>query len=54
MAAQVFTDADVGEYFNSNFIHVKMDMEETEGMLVGRRYSVISNLSYSSLSLHGS
>jgi thioredoxin 1 len=40
MAAQVFTDPDVGEYFNSNFINVKMDMEETEGMLVGRRYSV--------------
>ena len=40
MAAQVFTDADVGEYFNSNFINVKMDMEETEGMLVGRRYNV--------------
>lgn len=40
MAAQVFTDADVGKYFNSNFINVKMDMEETEGMLVGRRYSV--------------
>ena len=54
MAAKVFTDADVGEYFNSNFVNVKMDMEETEGMLVGRRYSVISNLSYSSLSLHGS
>lgn len=40
MAAQVFTDADVGKYFNSNFINVKMDMEEIEGMLVGRRHSV--------------
>ncbi|MFT7378399.1 MAG: thiol:disulfide interchange protein [Bacteroidia bacterium] len=26
MAAQVFTDADIGEYFNSNFNNVKMDM----------------------------
>lgn len=40
MAAQVFTDAEVGRYFNKNFVNVKMDMEETEGMLVGRRYSV--------------
>ncbi|MDA7748031.1 DUF255 domain-containing protein [Bacteroidia bacterium] len=40
MTTQVFTDADVGEYFNSDFINVKMDMEETEGMLVGRGYSV--------------
>jgi hypothetical protein len=40
MAAQVFTDPDVGKYFNSNFFQVKIDMEETEGMLVGRRYGV--------------
>lgn len=40
MTTQVFTDAYVGEYFNSDFINVKMDMEETEGMLVGRGYSV--------------
>jgi len=40
MTTQVFTDADAGEYFNSNFINVKMDIEETKGMLVGRAYSV--------------
>jgi thioredoxin 1 len=40
MASDVFTNAEVGAYFNKKFINVKMDMEQTEGMLVGRRYSV--------------
>ncbi|MDB9882123.1 thioredoxin domain-containing protein [Bacteroidia bacterium] len=40
MASTVFTDTEVGSYFNRNFINVKMDMEKTEGMLVGRRYGV--------------
>ncbi|PCJ67752.1 MAG: thioredoxin [Bacteroidetes bacterium] len=40
MAAQVFTDSEVGAYFNQNFINVKMDMEKTEGILIARRYSV--------------
>lgn len=40
MAKEVFTDAEVGKYFNANFINVKMDMEKTDGMLVSRRYSV--------------
>lgn len=40
MASEVFTNAEVGSYFNKKFISVKMDMEKTEGMLVGRRYSV--------------
>jgi thioredoxin-related protein len=40
MASQVFTDSEVGNYFNKNFINVKMDMEESEGILFGRRYSV--------------
>ena len=40
MAAQVFTDKEVGNFFNSNFINVKVDMEDTEGMLLARRYSV--------------
>ena len=40
MASQVFTDPEVGSYFNKNFINVKMDMEQSEGILIGRRYSV--------------
>lgn len=40
MASTVFTDKEVGQYFNAKFISVKMDMEKTDGMLVGRRYNV--------------
>jgi thiol-disulfide isomerase/thioredoxin len=31
MASTVFTDAKVGEFFNSNFVNMKLDMEEEEG-----------------------
>lgn len=40
MASTVFTDNEVGRFFNSKFISVKMDMEKTDGMLVSRRYNV--------------
>lgn len=40
MAANVFTDGEVGNYFNKNFINVKMDMEKSEGLLIGRRYNI--------------
>ncbi len=31
MAASVFTDAKVGEFFNQHFVNMKLDMEEEEG-----------------------
>lgn len=40
MAANVFTDAKVGEYFNSHFINVKMDCERGEGPNFQRKYRV--------------
>ena len=40
MAVNVFTDAEVGRYFNQNFVNVKMDMEQTSGQLISRRYNV--------------
>lgn len=40
MSTDVFTDAAVGEYFNEHFVSIKLDMEKTQGMLVGRRYDV--------------
>ncbi|MBT8327858.1 MAG: thioredoxin family protein [Bacteroidia bacterium] len=40
MAANVFTDKEVGTFFNTNFYNVKMDMEKAEGMLFARRYNV--------------
>ena len=31
MSAYVFTNEEVGKYFNENFVNVKMDMEKGEG-----------------------
>lgn len=40
MAQNVFTDKEVGTFFNDNFYNLKMDMEKSEGMLVARKYNV--------------
>lgn len=40
MARDVFPNAQVGDYFNDNFINVKMDMEKGEGKKLARKYSV--------------
>lgn len=42
MAANTFTDAGVGEYFNKNFVNVKMDMENGEGPTLARKYGVMA------------
>lgn len=34
----VFTQKEVGDYFNKRFINVKMDMEKGEGPMVAQRY----------------
>jgi len=40
MAANVFTLSEAGSFYNSNFINVKMDMEEPEGRVFGKKYPV--------------
>lgn len=40
MARDVFTDEEVGEYYNSKFVNVKMDMERGEGLEVASTYDV--------------
>jgi thiol-disulfide isomerase/thioredoxin len=40
MAATTFKDKKVGEFFNQNFINVKMDCEEPEGISFRRKYPV--------------
>lgn len=40
MAQNVFTDKEVGDYFNATFINVKMDMESEEGIAFGDSYPV--------------
>ena len=36
MAAKVFTDKTVGEYYNANYINYKIDMEKEEGLKFGK------------------
>lgn len=40
MSKSVFTDPAVGEYFNKNFVNMKIDMEKGEGPGLARRYQV--------------
>ena len=40
MAATTFKDQKVGEFFNRNFINVKMDCEEPEGISFRKKYPV--------------
>ncbi len=40
LAAQVFPDSSVGEYFNANFINSKFDMEKDEGPSIAARYGI--------------
>ena len=40
MAKNVFTQPQVGEYFNSNFVNLKLDMETADGRKFGSKYPV--------------
>lgn len=40
MDSQVFSQPEVGNFFNDNFINAKIDMEKGEGPAIGRRYGV--------------
>jgi thiol:disulfide interchange protein len=42
MSANIFTKPEVGAYFNSNFINVKLDMEKGEGPTFARNYKVMA------------
>ncbi len=40
MSANIFTRQDVGNYYNENFICLKVDMEKGEGIELAKRYKV--------------
>jgi thiol-disulfide isomerase/thioredoxin len=40
MAKNVFTQQKVGDFFNSTFINLKLDMEEADGISFGHKYPV--------------
>ena len=41
LATTVFTKKEVGDYFNSHFINVKMDMESKEGKTLNKQYEIL-------------
>ncbi len=40
MSKNVFTDKEVGDFYNANFINVKLDMEKGEGLNFRKKYPV--------------
>jgi thiol-disulfide isomerase/thioredoxin len=40
MARNTFTDAEVGKFYNANFVNAKIDMEKGEGPDLAQRYNV--------------
>jgi thiol-disulfide isomerase/thioredoxin len=40
MAKNVFTQSEVGDFFNANFINLKLDMEQADGRTFGAKYPV--------------
>jgi thioredoxin-related protein len=40
MTRNIFPDAEVGSFYNTNFVNVKMDMEKGEGIELARKYAV--------------
>lgn len=42
MSRNVFPNSNVGDFFNENFISVKMDMEHGEGVDLAKKYTVVA------------
>lgn len=40
MAAEVFTNDEVGQFYNANFVNLKLDMEKGEGLEFRKKYPV--------------
>lgn len=40
MATQVFTTKEAGDFFNKNFVNIKIDMEKGEGINLGRELRI--------------
>lgn len=46
MAKNIFPLKSVGDYYNSNFINIKMDMEKGEGKVIAKKYNITSFPTY--------
>jgi thiol:disulfide interchange protein len=53
MDLETFPDAEVGKFFNKNFICVKFDMEKPEGLKIRKKYNVTAYPTYLFLNIKG-
>ena len=40
MSENVFTTKEAGDYFNSRFVNIKIDMEKGEGIDIAKKYNI--------------
>lgn len=53
MAKNVFTQEEVGQFYNANFINTKIDMEKGEGVALAKKYGVMAYPTYLYLNADG-
>ncbi|GAB7087853.1 hypothetical protein JCM15579A_19570 [Marinifilum fragile] len=53
LAKDIFPQKEVGDYFNKNFVNVKMDMEKGEGIALNKKYGITSYPSLLFIDAHG-
>lgn len=46
MAKKVFVDKSVGDFYNPNFVNMKIDMESSEGLFIAKNYKVTGYPTY--------
>lgn len=53
MATQLFTLPEAGDFFNKNFINIKIDMEKGEGVELAKKYAIAMYPTFLILDKHG-
>lgn len=53
MATQLFTQPEAGDFFNKNFINIKIDMEKGEGVELAKKYAIAMYPTFLILDKHG-
>lgn len=53
VASKIFPTKEAGDYFNKNFVNVKMDMETPEGKLFNQKYKITAYPTFIVMDLNG-
>ncbi len=53
MARDIFPQKEVGDYFNANFVNLKLDMEKGDNVAIGKKYEVKAYPTYLFLNADG-